>query len=178
MWCLVLLGTFENEYEVLIAVHPEAKVQIDMIGATLVRISKFLRNSSEATFNGEKWKKFLDDIKFETKILYRHMKGQALFDALLLQFSTVYGEMRDSLEANSVEANQEAAMQHELPELNDLLMHKRILNNMWILTKDPDVKNVLNRVTRTVKKVARRYRNLAMGKEDTELGGHTRRYRL
>lgn len=177
MWCLVLLISFDNEYEVLIAVHPEAKVQIDMIGAILVEISQFLRNSSEETFDGEKWEKFLEEIKLETKILYRHMNGQALFDALLHLFSTVYEEMRDSLQAISVEANQEATMQSELPDLDDLLKQKRTLKNLWELTRDPNVKNILNRVSRSVKKMAQRNRNLVMGNEDTELDGHTRRCR-
>ncbi|PNF41080.1 hypothetical protein B7P43_G06220 [Cryptotermes secundus] len=172
--------TFDIEYEVMIEVHPEAKAQIDIIGFILVGISQFLRNSTEATFNGDNWEKFLDEIKMETKILYRHTNGKGLFDALLRLFSAVYKEMIDSLQASSAEDDLEAAAQAELPDLDDLLKTKRTLYNWWQLTKDPDVKTILNRVSRTVKKMARRYRNLTMGNEDTELDGHTqssRRFR-
>jgi hypothetical protein len=170
---LVLLTVFDEEYETLIVVHPEAKMEIDLVVATLVKISQFLRNSSEANVSGEKLEQLTHDVQREMKILCHHTDGREMFTALFRLFAAVYTEMRNSLQANDMEANQQAAMQPEHPDLAQLLKHKRELRKLWQHSRDPKVKTDLNRVSRKIRKMIRRMRISPMGNEDTEVGSHT-----
>jgi hypothetical protein len=173
IWWLVLLTSLEDEYETLIEVHPDAKMEIDQIGTILVQISQLLRNASEENVDGEKWQQLVYASRKEMKILYHYTDGQALFTALLRLFSTVYNEMGESLQANSVEAETEAALQPELQDLEHLLKYKKKLRKLWQQSRDPKVKTDLNRVTNAIKRMIRRNRILTIENEESELGGHT-----
>jgi hypothetical protein len=170
---LVLLTVFEEKYEMLIAVHPEAKMEIDLVVATLVKISQLLSNSSEANVSGEKLEQLTHHAQTEMEFLHNHMDGKEMYTALLCMFSLVHKEMRDSLQANDMEANQEAAMQPEHLDLAQLLKHKRELRKLWQHSRDTKVKTDLNRVSKTIRKMIHGMRTSTMGNEDTEVGCHT-----
>jgi hypothetical protein len=173
IWWVVKHVMFDLEYEGLIANHPEAKMEIDQLRATIAQISQLVYDSLEVNVDGAKWEQISDTVQTETEILYKYVHGEALFTALLSLYTSVYKEMRDSLQAKSMEANQEAALQPQLPELDDLLKYKRKIRKSWQETRDPKVKTDLNWVSKTIKRMVRGKRTLTMGHEDSKLGGHT-----
>jgi hypothetical protein len=113
IWWVVKLIMFDRDYEALIAFHPEAKMEIDQLRSTFVQISQLVHNSPKVNINAAKWEQLVDTAHTETKILCKYVHGQALFTALLSLYSSVYEEMRDSLQANSMETNQKAKLKLE-----------------------------------------------------------------
>jgi hypothetical protein len=153
IWCKSTVAVFEVWYEKLITDHPDAKTEIDLIQDTLLQICELVCNSPNRNANELKLEQMTDTATTEMETLSKYVDGKALYTGLLKMYSSVCKEMRDLLQANSNETNQEAELQPELPYLNHLLKHKRQLRKLWQETRDPKIKTELNRTAKTIRRM-------------------------
>jgi hypothetical protein len=149
----VLLPVFEIVQEKLIAGHPDAKMEIDLIRDTLLQICQLVRSSPNNNANELKLEQLTDTAETEMKTLAKYVEGKALYTSLLKLYSSVYKEMRDLVQANSTETNQEAELQPAQPYLNHMLKSKRKLRKLWQETRDPKVKTELNRTSKAIRRM-------------------------
>jgi hypothetical protein len=156
IWWRIVLFVYDEVHEKLISDHPDAKREVDSIRSTLLQIWQLLENVTEENGNGAKLEQVTETAETEAKILYKYVAGKALYAGLLNLFSSVCKELRDSLQENIDEINQEAELQPEPPYLNYLLKRKRMLRKLFQETRDPKLKTEIIWVSKTIRKIVRK----------------------
>jgi hypothetical protein len=108
-----VIASSDKRYEKLIAGSPDAKNEMDLMRAFVVKIGQFVQNSHKMNENGAKWKQLADRAKAERRTLCKIMDGQALFTGLFHMFAATYKAIRDSLQLSSMESGKEDVSQAE-----------------------------------------------------------------
>jgi hypothetical protein len=111
-WILVLTS-FGERWEKLIADHPDAKEEMDLLRVSVVWIEKLLQNSPKVNGNGAKWKQLADRAEASRHTICKFLDGQALFTGLIYMYTAPCKEMTTSLQPSSKELGQEDSSQAE-----------------------------------------------------------------
>jgi hypothetical protein len=156
LWWGIVLFVYDHSHEKLIADHPDAKMEIGLIRSTILQIWQLVENLKEENGKGAKLVQITETAETETKILYKYVAGRALYAGLLKLFSSVCKELRDSLQENTDQTDQEAELQSEPPYLNYLLKRKRMLRKLFQETRDPKLKTEINWVSKTIRRIVRK----------------------
>jgi hypothetical protein len=77
-----VLAPFDERYEKLMADHPDAKKEVNLVRATIVQIGQLVQNSPEVNGNGAKWKHLADRAEADRHMLCKLLDGWALFTGL------------------------------------------------------------------------------------------------
>jgi hypothetical protein len=90
-------ASFASQEEELLADHPDAKEEIELVRTTLVTIGQLVQTSPRVNGNGIVWKQLADTNEAERVILCKHLDGKALFTAILRLYALTHREMKRSL---------------------------------------------------------------------------------
>jgi hypothetical protein len=93
----------DRHYESLIADHPDAKQEIDLVRTAIATIGQFIQKSPGLNGNGTVWKQLTARAEEEKGVLCKYFDGKALFTGLLRLYNSVHREMWDSLQPESKE---------------------------------------------------------------------------
>jgi hypothetical protein len=106
-----VLASFASQEEELLAAHPDAKEEIELVHTALVPIGQLVQASPRVNGNGVVWKQLADRAEAERGVLCRHLDGKALFTAILRLYALTHREMEDSLlnttEGDPAQGNEE-----------------------------------------------------------------------
>jgi hypothetical protein len=95
----------------LIADHPDAKEEIELVHTALVTIGQLVQTSPHVNGNGSVWKQLADRVEAERGVPCKHLDGKALFTAILRLYAATHKEMKDSLlnitEGDPIERHEE-----------------------------------------------------------------------
>jgi hypothetical protein len=89
-----VLLSFRERYGKLIAGHPEAKKEMDLVRASVVQISKLVQNTTKVTGTGAKWKQLTYRAEADRHTLCKFLDGEALFSCLVHMYTTTHKETR------------------------------------------------------------------------------------
>jgi hypothetical protein len=108
-----VLASFDEQYEVLMVDHADARKEIDSVRAAIVQIGQLVQKSPKMNGNGAKWKELANRAEAVSNAPCKHMGGKALFAGLLHLYAAVCKEMWGSLQLNSMESGQDGTRQPE-----------------------------------------------------------------
>jgi hypothetical protein len=74
-----VLASFDRHYESLIADHPDAKQEIDLVRTAIATIGQLIQKSPSLNGNGTVWKQMTVRAKEEKGVPRKHLDGKALF---------------------------------------------------------------------------------------------------
>jgi hypothetical protein len=106
-----VLASFDKRYEKLIADHPDAKKEMDLVRVSIVRTGQLVQNSPKVNGNGPKWKQLADKAEADRQNLCKFLDGQALFTGVFLTYVATYMQMRGSIQPSSKKSGHEDASQ-------------------------------------------------------------------
>jgi hypothetical protein len=96
-----MLASFDSQYQGLIAIHPDAKEETDLVHTALVTIGQLVQTSPGVNSNGALWKQLTE----------QRARGESSVSKELVRlYATTRREMKDSLldnmERDLTEGNQ------------------------------------------------------------------------
>jgi hypothetical protein len=78
-----VLASFARQQEELIADHPDAKEEIELVHTALVTIGQLVQTPPRVIGNGSVWKQLADRAEAEREVVCKHLDGKALFTGIL-----------------------------------------------------------------------------------------------
>jgi hypothetical protein len=88
-----VLTSFNSQADELLAAHPDAREEIELVHTALVTIGAAPRVNG----NSVVWMQLAERAEAERRVLCKHLEGKALFTGMLRLYALMHREMRDSL---------------------------------------------------------------------------------
>jgi hypothetical protein len=92
-----VLTSFNSQADELLAAHPDAREEIELVHTTLVTIGQLVQAAPRVNGNSVVWMQLADRAEAERRVLCKYLDGKALFTGILHLYDLTHREMRDSL---------------------------------------------------------------------------------
>jgi hypothetical protein len=97
-----ILSSFERHCDAIIAGHPDAKQEIELVYTAIIAIVQLIRTSPSVNGNGIVWMKLVDK-----EVLCKNYEGKALYACLQHLYAEVHREMNETLLLEHGKSNEE-----------------------------------------------------------------------